>query len=79
MEPANGIFNILIFVLMVFCDHKQMASPRALRPLDGASMSSFRSYQSFPYAQREEVFSAMCGNGKTKGFASGRREGQNIR
>jgi hypothetical protein len=80
MEPANKIFNILIFVYMEYCEHEQMASPRALRLLDGALMSyQFRSDQSFLYAQGEGVFSAECIDRKTKGPASGRREGQYIR
>jgi hypothetical protein len=41
--------------------------------------SQFRSYQSFPYAQGEEIFSAECIDGKTKGPAFGRREDQYIR
>jgi hypothetical protein len=57
-----------------------MASPRALRPLDGASMSSQSGLINLsPMPKGKKSFSAECVDGKIKGPASGRREGQYLR
>jgi hypothetical protein len=37
-----------------------MVSPRALRPLNGASVSSQSGLIIFPLSQGEEIFSAKC-------------------
>jgi hypothetical protein len=71
MEPANKFFNNLIFVWMGFAKVNNGLSKGIETPRRCLNVLSVQSYQSFPYAQGEDILSAECVDGKLKALPLG--------